>query len=225
MAAQRIAGTFYKYAVSESSNRWLIVMVKAPVAGRVKTRLAAGVGVPLATAFYRNSSNAVIGRLSRDSRWSTVLSVSPDSAVGRAPWPKLTQIPQGRGDLGTRMENAFRALPPGPAVLIGSDIPGIEPKHIATAFRRLGENDVVFGPAEDGGYWLVGMARRRPVLNPFKGVPWSSDRTLSENLRILGRYRTAMVDRLGDVDTSEEYHRVAASACRLVLPAKDASSK
>ncbi len=200
-------------------NQWLIIMVKQPVAGRVKTRLAAGIGVSSATSFYRAASSAVISRLSCDKRWSTRLSVSPDTAVACPPWPAhLKQMPQGRGDLGTRMENAFKALPPGPAILIGSDIPGIRPAHIAEGFRALGSHDVVFGPADDGGYWLVGMARRRPIPHPFQGVNWSSERTLAENLRVLSCYRIALINSICDIDTAKEYKEAAAWAGLRVMP-------
>ncbi|MEN2495125.1 MAG: hypothetical protein TECD_01043 [Hyphomicrobiaceae bacterium hypho_1] len=199
--------------------RWLVIIVKQPVAGRVKTRLATGIGVTCATTFYRNSSRAVIARLSNDKRWSTTLSVSPDTTLKRPPWPRnLQQIPQGHGDLGARIENAFKALPPGPAILIGSDIPSIRPSHIAEGFSSLGSNDVVFGPAYDGGFWLIGMARRRPILNPFKDVVWSSEHTLADNLRSLYGYRIALVRRLNDIDTAATYQEASSWSGRRVLP-------
>ena len=77
--------------------------------------------------------------------------------------------PQGAGDLGVRMRRALAACPPGPAVLVGADIPALGAAHIAEAFRLLGRHDLVFGPAEDGGFWLVG-ARRSPRLPPLFGA-------------------------------------------------------
>src|SRR4051812_39605323 len=104
-----------------------------------------------------------------DSRWTAWVAVTPDG--GRLPrlpaGPRLR--PQGAGDLGERMRRPMRrppvGLPPGPVVVIGSDIPGIRRHHIAEAFRVLGSHSFVFGPARDGGYWLVG-ARRRPAEAP-----------------------------------------------------------
>jgi len=102
--------------------------------------------------------------------------------------------------------------------LIGSDIPSVEPRHIAKGFRLLGQNDVVFGPAEDGGYWLVGMSRRRPLAKPFDGVGWSGDQTLADNLSILSNKKITLADKLHDIDTLEDYQRAAIWAGRLVLP-------
>lgn len=215
--------TLYNHARQVSPSRWLIVMVKAPVAGRVKTRLGADIGTIRATSFYRAASSAVIGRLACDRRWLTVLSIAPDTALKHPQWPAhIPRMAQGRGDLGTRMENAFKALPPGPAILIGSDIPDVRSAHIADGFRALGNSDVIFGPADDGGYWLVGMARRQPVAAPFKGVRWSSPQTLADNLRVLRDYRQTLVNQLSDVDTSQDYCQAAAWAGRRVLPAGSA---
>src|SRR5437762_1534665 len=82
------------------------------------------------------------------------LAVTPDRALRRARlWPREVAIAaQGEGDLGRRMRRALAACPPGPAVLIGSDIPALAAHHIADAFRLLGRHDLVFGPAGDGGF-------------------------------------------------------------------------
>ena len=92
------------------------------------------------------------------------------------------------------------------AVLIGSDIPAIQPRHIAVAFQRLGAADAVFGPALDGGYWLVGLNRRRPVF-PFKNVRWSTRHALEDSVANLGARRVAFAARLMDVDDGESWKR------------------
>ena len=156
---------------SSIDRRWLIVMAKQPRAGLVKTRLARDVGTAAATNFYRHASAAVIARLSATKRWQVVLAVTPDAAIYDRAWPhRLPRVPQGPGDLGRRMQRVIDGLPPGPAIVIGTDIPGITPAHVARAFAALGSHDAVFGPATDGGYWLVGMARRRPLRGAFVGV-------------------------------------------------------
>lgn len=197
----------------------LVIMVKAATAGRVKSRLAAEIGVARATAFYRHASGAVIARLAGSPRWRTWLAITPDTAAASRCWPaQVRRIPQGSGDLGRRMQRVFDRMPPGPVVLIGSDIPAVTPGHVARAFRRLAGADVVLGPAEDGGYWLVGLSRlrRRPRL--FDDVRWSGPAALADTLRNAGAARVALADRLADADRRADYDAVAAWAGRRVLP-------
>lgn len=100
-------------------------------------------------------------------------------------------------------------LPPGPVVVIGSDIPEIRRHHIAEAFRVLGSHPFVFGPARDGGYWLVG-ARRRPAETPdiFAGVRWSTEHALADTLAHLGPGQAGPeLAALEDVDDAEAWRR------------------
>ncbi len=173
-------------------------MVKEPRAGRVKTRLGRDIGMVPAAWWFRHQVARTIRALG-DARWETVLAVSPDGA--RLPRAALPRMGQGRGDLGTRMARIFRALPPGPAVIVGADIPGIRRAHVARAFAALGGHEAVFGPATDGGYWLVGMKRVRALPGGlFEGVRWSSRHALADSIATLGGMRVALVDRLSDVD-------------------------
>ena len=129
-------------------------MVKAPVAGRVKTRLGRDIGMTNAAWWYRHQTARLLRRL-RDPRWHIVLAVAkapnqPDPPI----WPKeLQRIDQGTGDLGQRMKRLLSCFKMAPAVIIGSDIPQIEKRHIAEAFKRLCKNQFVFGPSTDGGFW------------------------------------------------------------------------
>src|SRR5207245_10152493 len=117
---------------------------------------------------------------------------------------------QGRGDLGERMRRALAECPPGPAVLIGTDIPALGAHHIAEAFRLLGRHDLVFGPAADGGFWLIG-ARRSPRLPPLFGdVRWSGPYALADVLGNLPRLvSVGFAARLGDVDDAVALRRLA----------------
>ena len=190
-------------------------MVKQPRAGGVKSRLAAAVGNAEATRFYRASTARLLRRLVRDRRWRTLLSVTPDTALLDPTWPSdLPRIPQGRGDLGTRMQRIMDQLPPGPVVIIGSDIPGVLPRHIARAFALLGSHDAVFGPAEDGGYWLVGFRRRPSVPRAFADVRWSGPHALADTLRNLQGRSVAFVETLYDVDREADWRRWRRSAGR-----------
>ena len=180
-------------------------MVKEPRPGRVKTRLAGDIGTVPAAWWYRHNCARLLRRLA-DRRWRLRLAVSPDSAGMRSRvWPAgLSRMPQGEGDLGARMLRCLgRAR--GPAVLVGSDIPGLGPAHVARAFRALGGADMVFGPALDGGFWLVGA--RHPQRLPrglFAGVPWSGPQVLEEVRAGIPGLTVALADRLADVDRAQD---------------------
>lgn len=183
----------------------LVVMVKAPRCGLVKTRLARTVGVVTATAFYRRTTSVTLARIGRDRRWRTLLAVAPDADAAGPFWPRhLQRKAQGGGDLGHRMQRLFDVLPPGPVVIVGSDVPGIHPGHVAAAFRAIGSHDAVFGPAADGGYWLIGLRRRPRVPRAFRGVRWSHEQTLADNVAALAGLRIAKIVTLADVDVAAD---------------------
>ncbi|MBT7583072.1 MAG: glycosyltransferase, partial [Kordiimonadaceae bacterium] len=138
----------------------LIIFVKAPRIGRVKTRLAKGIGRIAAWRFYKKTVRDILKRVD-GAKWKITICVSPDDYKGSFFNGGYNIIPQGSGDLGERMQRVFDTIPRGPVVLIGGDIPTIEKKHLTSAFNALKNNQLVFGPAEDGGYWLVGMRRTR----------------------------------------------------------------
>ena len=161
--------------------------------------------------FERLMLALLLRRLAADRRWRLRIAVTPDKARRKARhWRRGVAVTgQGGGDLGIRMRRALAACPPGPMVLVGGDIPGLSANHVVAAFHVLGTNDLVFGPAKDGGFWLVG-ARRRPRLPPlFDKVRWSSHYALADTLAGLPRWvMVGFVDRLEDVDDGEAYHRL-----------------
>jgi len=184
----------------------LVIFVKEPRPGRVKTRLGAGIGMAAAAQWFRVQSSALIRRLSRDVRWRTVLAVAPDLAVTSRAWPEgSSRWPQGEGNLGDRMARALRRFGPGPVIIVGADIPGIESHHIADAVAALKTHDAVFGPAPDGGYWLVGMRGGAVPEKFMRGVRWSSAHTLDDTLATLPvGARVARLEVLRDVDTGDD---------------------
>ena len=178
----------------------LILFVKAPRLGAVKTRLSANIGVLKAWRFYRASVAQTFRRLDRDPRWRCILSVTPDR------FARSGDLPQGRGDLGARMGRALNSVPRGPALLIGGDIPDIETRDVARAFRELESHDMVYGPSSDGGYWLIGLKRRgRLALND---VRWSTEFALEDTNRNLEGQGIAFLTTLDDVDTGADLARI-----------------
>jgi hypothetical protein len=190
----------------------LVLFVRAPQWGAGKRRLARDIGDAAALRFERAMLGLLLRRLGRDRRWQLRLAVTPDRARRRVRlWPPgVPVIAQGRGDLGVRMRRALAGCPPGPAVLVGSDIPALAARHIAEAFRLLGRHDLVFGPAADGGFWLVG-ARRSPRLPPLFGpVRWSGPDALADVLGNLpSRVSLGFAARLEDVDDAASWRRLA----------------
>ena len=185
-------------------------MAKLPMAGSVKTRLAREIGVAGATRFARHAAATLLQRVGYDRRWQTTLAVAPDQGLGSRVWPRgMARRPQGGGDLGTRMQRIFACKRAGPMLIIGTDVPGIRPAHIAEAFRRLGRHDAVLGPATDGGYWLVGLRRRpRVPWRLFAGVRWSSEHALADTRAGLpGEMSVALLETLEDVDDAGPYAR------------------
>ena len=188
-------------------------MAKQPRIGRVKTRLGSTIGAVEATRAYRVILSATVNVLSRDPRWQTWIAVSGVHELHANVWPATVNlVDQGGGSLGDRMQRMYDTLPVGPVLIIGSDIPNIERADIAEAFQLLGQSDVVFGPAPDGGYWLVGQSRRRKVLQLFHDVRWSSRHALADTMANLASASVATVRQLADVDDAASYRNWVSGA-------------
>lgn len=189
----------------QHAQRHLVIFARFPRLGAGKRRLAAGIGDVGAVGFQRVRLAILMQRFSRDPRWCLWLAVTPD---GSGPWPHHIRVmPQGRGDLGVRLARVMAALPVGPVIVIGSDIVGITPSTVARAFAALAGRDAVLGPADDGGYGLIGLSRTRKTCQPFGPVRWSTQWALADTLANLEGARVALVDRLEDVDTGEDLAR------------------
>ena len=118
-------------------------------------------------------------------------------------WPlQIRRIRQGQGDLGDRMARVLQGHRPGPVCVIGADIPGINRADIAQAFKVLGPCEAVFGPAADGGYWLVGLKNARPApVTMFEQVRWSTQYALADSVASVRGLRIAYLSEKHDVDT------------------------
>lgn len=181
----------------------VVIFVKAPQAGRVKTRLGAELGMARAAALFRIMTERTI-REAEKGPWGTVLAVDPPwTAHENATfWPRrLPRVIQGPGDLGDRMGRMFDGAQAGPVVIIGADAPDLRARHLREAFHKLRGADAVFGPAEDGGYWLIGLARRRSAPELFNGVRWSTKHALHDTLKTLPEsFDVRMLETLRDID-------------------------
>jgi rSAM/selenodomain-associated transferase 1 len=189
----------------------LVVIAKAPIPGRSKTRLcppctpvqAAG----LAEVALRDTLAAVAAAPAR--RRLIALDGSPGGWLRAG----LEVIPQVEGGLGERLAAALDSAG-GPALVVGMDTPQLSAADLAAAAAPLdgGRADAVLGPAHDGGYWTIGL--RSPDARAFAGVPMSSERTCAVQRRRLGELglEVAMVHELRDVDTIADARAVAASA-------------
>ena len=183
----------------------VIVFARAPRLGAVKRRLARDIGTRAALRFHLATLTALLRDLLAYRRFDVVLAVTPDRARFRLP-VRVRRIDQGRGDLGRRMNRALGCHRRGRVALMGCDIPEATAADIREALRRLGTADVVFGPAEDGGYWLIALGPRRPA-DLFGRARWSTEHALADTLRQFRNHRIAFVRQLSDVDTLADWHR------------------
>lgn len=190
--------------------RHLAIFAKLPRLGQVKRRLAKEIGAVAAWRFQRVMLARLLREVARDPRWRTTLHLTPDR-FARGPGLRVKALPlraQGRGDLGARMRRAFLDQTRGPVVLVGSDIPALGPAQVRAAIRVLGTHDLVFGPAKDGGYWLIASARRRGRMPPLKPVRWSSKYALADTRACFDKRHTiALLEMLEDVDDGASYRR------------------
>jgi len=185
----------------------VILFLKAPVVGAVKSRLAADIGAVAAWRFYRQTAQHVGGNLRRSPAWDTILATAPcrGHRQVKAGLPALSRLPhcdQGQGDIGVRMARCLDRFAPRPRLLIGGDIPDVYSGIVGQAFTDLARTDLVFGPAEDGGFWLIGQRGPARVGRLFAGVPWSSPQTLAATLaNVPAHQRVALAPALMDIDT------------------------
>jgi rSAM/selenodomain-associated transferase 1 len=184
----------------------ILVFVRAPEAGRVKTRLAASIGAGAALRVYRRlAEHTVRESLAVADAAVRVHFTPPDAELAVRAWlgdgPAL--LPQADGDLGERMRDAFAqafADGHGRVVIIGSDLPEMRADLLRRAISLLDEREAVIGPARDGGYYLLGLTRM--VEGIFEGIAWSTPRVLQATLERLDAVgiTSALLEPLTDVD-------------------------
>ena len=202
--------------------RRLILFTRFPVPGQVKTRLIPALGAERAAGLHRmlvlrtlRTAQAACKSLAAD--LEVRFSGGTEQSMSHWLGDNIPFVSQGPGDLGERMADAFdESFRAGStaSVIIGSDCPGLNPDVISAAFIRLTEAPVVLGPAQDGGYYLVGLSR--PVPEMFSGIPWGTDQVLADSLAVLQRCgcEASLLEPLADIDRPEDlpsWHRIAAT--------------
>lgn len=197
-----------------SARPLLIVFTKAPYLGQAKSRLAAGIGKVHANRLYRAMIRRVLRNV-RDPRWDTVLYATPDKDAAKVfggVWPAdMTRMRQGGGSLSPRLTRAMAARRP--IAVIGTDCPQIKRRDIGLAFKTLRSRKVVFGPADDGGFWL--MAMRGPVpARVFDDIAWSTNTALSDVAGNIGGGGAEYLRTLIDVDDIDALSLVRKAAGR-----------
>ena len=199
----------------------LIVFVKNPIPGAVKTRLQTRYAPDQVAALYTAFVRDVLARVEGIAIDRRVIAFDPPDAEfevralfggGKAQWQ---YVPQVQDDLGARMREALvQQLDTGAsaAVLIGTDIPSLPTRHITRAFDLLRAKDVVLGPSTDGGYYLVGVSRSMPEI--FEDVEWSTSSVLAQTIDRVQRagHTLGLVPLYFDVDTPDELDFLLAHA-------------
>ncbi len=186
----------------------MLVFVRAPELGRVKTRLAAAIGNPAALRVYRRLAEHTLreaAALADEGVQLRVHHTPADAGDAVRAWlgDGPVYLPQADGDLGARMEDAFaRAFAAGAerGVIVGSDLPDLSADLLRRAFDALDAHPAVLGPARDGGYYLLGLTH--PVPGIFDGIAWSTPGVLHATLKRFqaAEIEPAMLEELADVD-------------------------
>ncbi len=182
----------------------LIIFVRNPVHGKVKTRLAAQIGEGPALSIYLKllQHTRLVALEAVCEKFIFTTEVFTDDF-----WKGFTIEEQSSGDLGDKMMHAFKDLFKHGyenVLIIGSDCPGLSAKHIQHAFDSLLVNDIVIGPAKDGGYYLLGMKKiYKPI---FQNKRWSTAAVFDETLRTINSLKLSLhvMDVLSDVDEASD---------------------
>jgi rSAM/selenodomain-associated transferase 1 len=186
----------------------VLVFQKNAILGKVKTRLASGMGEARALEIYRHLIQSTYSVLEDVAVpvWTYFSDYIPETVNP----PIAKSFVQDGQDLGERMAHAFaRSFESGmdKVVLIGTDCPTLQSHHLHEAFEALTHSDLVLGPATDGGYYLIGMKRRADYL--FEGITWSTAEVLSQTLALATAHglNSILLDELSDIDTQEDWER------------------
>lgn len=190
----------------------LLVFIKYPEEGKVKTRLAQTIGAKKAMDWYRVFVEYSLERYDRiESADSIVYFDPPDAREDFHEWLDDTFIfkPQPSGDLGGRLKGGFDDLLSKyrKVIALGTDSPDLPLDYITEAISELDQNEVVIGPTEDGGYYLIGLSHMIPDL--FENIPWSTSDVFPSTVEILNEKKINFhqLPKWYDVDTEQDLKR------------------
>ncbi|WP_291320026.1 TIGR04282 family arsenosugar biosynthesis glycosyltransferase [Desulfonatronospira sp.] len=189
----------------------LIIMVKFPEPGKVKTRLGREIGMSRAAGIYSRFVLEMLAKC-RQINFFSLLSCHPDRpARDYHDWlgNNYSLIVQNGSDLGSIMHNSFEQvfeLGFSRVILTGSDIPHLPVSYIQTAFSRLKDHDLVIGPALDGGYFLLGANKGSFIPEIFKNIPWSTPAVYSLTMEKIheNNLKCFVLPTLRDIDTLDD---------------------
>jgi len=182
----------------------IVLFTRYPQAGRAKTRLIPALGEEGAAALHRRLTEMTLAQVRASGLAHEVRVTGAAEAAFREWLGEVAVVEQGEGDLGERLD---RAAAPCPVIFIGADAPDLRADHLREAAQALVRNAAVIGPAADGGYWLLGLARAVPGL--FQQMEWGTESVCSETLRRLraAGLEPAMLPLLHDLDRPDDLAR------------------
>lgn len=192
----------------------ILYFLRAPRLGAVKTRLGRDLGDEAALALYMAFVEDMLESLDGCGA-DVALWVAPGEDVGMVRgWlgEERLFLPQPEGDLGAKMDHAFRwAFAQGyaTAAALGSDLPGLTPKLARSLTRLMRSEPALVGPSPDGGYWTIGFQGASYLPQVFAGMPWSTPELFGLTMDVLAPLQPALLPELADVDTVEDLRRLA----------------
>ena len=192
----------------------VLIFIKYPLAGKVKTRLGKIIGDKLAALFYSSFVKDILEKLEQ-TKVSITLCYDPFRPLEQyKEWLGSKHfIPQRGESLGERMENAFQDTFAGnctSCILIGSDIPGIDPQIVQDGLESLKKSTACIGPAHDGGYYLIGFQKDNVSTNIFENMKWSTDSVFKTTIQRLknDKIYPTILPYYSDVDTLDDLHKL-----------------
>jgi len=183
----------------------LVLFTRYPVAGQAKTRLIPAIGAAAAAAVHKRLAEQTANLFLRSGR-SLEVHYTGGNAADFEDWlgSEISYIEQPEGDLTRKL---LAAVNPAPVIFFGSDTPDLKAEHIEAAIEALQTHDVTIGPAEDGGYYLIGIRRSLPDL--FENLPWSTSAVFDETMERAKQNNLSvkLLETLSDCDVPEDLAR------------------